>query len=113
MGLLLVLFTAFFWAAVIGGGFYIAIRALRALEQRNGLPARADPQALGSRVARLEDALEQLSAEMERLAEGQQFTHRLLAERHAERHAASGAGSGNADSGTASPSAPASPPPDA
>src|SRR5688500_18836669 len=105
MGLLLVLFTAFFWAAVLGGGFYIAIRALRALERRNGLPARTDPQALGSRVARLEDALEQMSAEMERLAEGQQFTHRLLA----ERHTASGAGSRNPDSGTTPASAPAPP----
>lgn len=86
MAVLFLLLTALFWIAVIGGGFYVAVRALRAFEQRGALPPpRTDAQRLDARVARLEEALEQMSAEMERLAEGQQFTHRLLAERHEHR----------------------------
>lgn len=83
--MLFVLFWALFWIGVIGGGFYLAVRFLRAFETRGALSPRSDPMALAERVRRLEDALESMGAEMERLAEGQQFTHRLLAERHTPR----------------------------
>ena len=86
MGMFFVLFWVLFWIAVIGGGFYLAVRFLRAFESRGTLATpRSDPLALAERVRRLEETLESMSAEMERMAEGQQFTHRLLAERHTPR----------------------------
>ena len=86
MGMLFVLFWALFWIGVIGGGFYLAVRFLRAFEQRGTLGSpRSDPLALSERVRRLEETIESMGAEIERLGEGQQFTHRLLTERQTPR----------------------------
>ena len=108
--MLFVLFWALFWIGVIGGGFYLAVRFLRAFETRGALPSRSDPMALAERVRRLEDAIESMGAEMERLAEGQQFTHRLLSERHTPRGTPTvPPATGAADAGGAAP--PVAPPP--
>jgi hypothetical protein len=66
----------------VGGGgalLYPGLRFVRAAERRG--VDRAELAALRGVVARLEGALERTDAEVERLAEGQQFTTRLLAER--------------------------------
>ena len=66
----------------VGGGgalLYPGLRFVRAAERRG--VDRAELEALRGEVARLEGALERTDAEVERLAEGQQFTTRLLAER--------------------------------
>ena len=81
MAFLLILLYAVFWIAVIGGGFYLAVRALRAFEGRGSVASRADPLALAERVRRLEETIESMGVEMERLTEGQQFTQQLLTER--------------------------------
>lgn len=65
--------------AVIGGGLYLALRFVRAMEQRSMGPA--DGTALRGRVERLEVELERTIAEVERMDEGQRFMQRLLSER--------------------------------
>ncbi len=76
---LLVLIWPLFLLSMLGGGGYLAWRAVRALERRT-TPA-ADVVALQERVEQLEQQLDTQSAELRRLAEGQQFTERLLADR--------------------------------
>lgn len=76
---LLVLIWPLFLLGALGGGGYLAWRAVRALERRNA-PA-TDVLALQERVEQLEQQLDTQSAELRRLAEGQQFTERLLADR--------------------------------
>lgn len=42
------------------------------------------PQELGDRLTRLEQAVDAVAVEVERIAEGQRFTTKLLSERHGE-----------------------------
>jgi len=63
--------------ALLGGGFYLALRFIRAFEQRN-TSSGPELEELRARLARLEDALESTSGEVQRLADAQQFTTRLL-----------------------------------
>lgn len=65
--------------AFLVGALMLGLRAVRALERRGA--ADTELAALGERVKVLEDALEAQSEEMRRLADGVQFTERLLAER--------------------------------
>ncbi len=65
--------------AVVGGGLYLLLRYVRAVEQRNLGPG--DGTALRGRVERLEVELERTIAEVERMEEGQRFMQRLLSER--------------------------------
>jgi hypothetical protein len=68
-----------FWVAVLGGGFYLAIRLVRALEGRNqGAPGIDD---VHKRMAQIEDTLESMNKRVDRISESQEFTTRLLTER--------------------------------
>jgi hypothetical protein len=64
---------------VPGSVFYLALRWIRANERR--LADHNENTALKERVALLEDAVTDLTTQLERLTEGQQFTTRLLEER--------------------------------
>ena len=68
-----------FYVAVIGVPAYFAVRFIRAYERRSRQPpeqANAD-----ARIEALEAQVEQLADELQRLAEGQQFTAKLLEQR--------------------------------
>jgi hypothetical protein len=70
------------WAPTLLGGaaaFYLGLRVVRAFERRAG--ATAEVAALQERVLRLEETVGTLSTELERVAEGSEFTARLLEER--------------------------------
>jgi hypothetical protein len=67
-----------FWVAILGGGGYLLLRVVRALESRSGGGASG---ALADRVRMLEDSMLRIEGQMEELAEAHRFTTRLLAER--------------------------------
>ena len=71
-----VLFFAFFWLVVLGGGFYLAVRLVRAFE--NKAPQVQDDLGIGKRVQLLEEMTERQSAEIEQLTENQRFLESLL-----------------------------------
>jgi len=70
------------WAPYIGLGavaLYVGGRYVRAIERRNtGRTELADVQ---DRLLRLEEAVADVSRDVDRVAEGQSFTTRILAER--------------------------------
>jgi hypothetical protein len=68
-----------FLIAVVGGGGYLALRAIRAFERRG--TSAPEFLALSERVEVLEQQLDAQTADLRRLAEGQQFTERLIADR--------------------------------
>jgi hypothetical protein len=73
------LFPLLFWGAVLGGGFYLAVRLIRALENRStGGPEIDD---LRKRMSLMEDSFEAMNKRVERIGESQDFTTRLLTER--------------------------------
>ena len=76
--LLPMLLGVLFWVAILGGGGYLLLRVVRALEARSGGGASG---ALADRVRALEDALLRMEGQVEELAEAQRFTTRLLTER--------------------------------
>ena len=57
----------------------LAVRFVRTNEQRVGAPRGT--AALEERIARLEQLIEQMSVDLERVAEGQRFTTQVLAGR--------------------------------
>ena len=67
------------WLLMIVGGFYLGLRLVRAFERRAG--ARAEIAQLEERQLRLEESLAAVSERLERVADGQEFTTRLLADR--------------------------------
>lgn len=80
-----VLLPMIFWLAILGGGFYLAARFIRAFEQRGA--NRGELEELRERLRRLEETSESIGTEVQRLDEAQQFTTRLLTERSEEPHA--------------------------
>ena len=78
----LVPFAVFGFPATVA----IAFRWFRHRERMAAGAARHDP-AVEARLARLEQALDGVAIEMERMGEGQRFVTRLLADRAAERGA--------------------------
>jgi len=62
---------------------------LRRLELRLAARPTADP-LIEQRLERIEQAVEAVAVEMERVAEGQRFTAKLLAERAASRAPSAG-----------------------
>lgn len=68
---LVVLLTIAFYAALIGAPIYLGLRFLRAYERRAG--AQGVDQALAARVELLEEEVRRLSAEVERVEDGQRF----------------------------------------
>jgi hypothetical protein len=67
-----------FWVVLLGGGFYLALRFVRAFELRG--VERQELQDLREQVLRLEEAMDAVARDMERLGEEQQFTMKLLSE---------------------------------
>ena len=68
-----------FWVTVLGGGFYLVRRYIRAVEHRG--KDEIDLAELRTRIIALEDALETTRSDVERLEAGQEFTSRLLSAR--------------------------------
>ena len=67
------------WLLLGGAALFLGLRAVRALERRG--TATVDPPALGERVQALEDMVAEQAESLRRIAEGQEFTQRLLMER--------------------------------
>jgi hypothetical protein len=59
---------------------WMILRHREKMTRRDGLPS-ASVTGIEARLARLEDAIDGIALEMERLGEGQRFTAKLLAER--------------------------------
>ncbi len=76
-GLLLVAYAP--WLLGLSGAFYLGLRAVRALERRAG--SRREVEEAQERLLRLEETVAGLSDQMTKLADGQEFTTRLLSER--------------------------------
>jgi hypothetical protein len=68
-----------FWGTVLGGGFYFVRRYVRAVERRTS--QEENVAALQARLATLEELLDGMRADIQRLEAGQEFTARLLTER--------------------------------
>ena len=64
---------------VIGGGVYLVVRYVRAVERRGA--DLGDGPALRERLQRLEEEFGRATEQIARLEEGQQFMQRLLIER--------------------------------
>jgi hypothetical protein len=62
-----------------GGAIYLGLRFVRGSERRG--PSGKELADLTDRVGRLEESLSSMSSEMQRIAEAEQFTTRLLQER--------------------------------
>jgi|GEM_PF-2343030 len=77
--LMLMLLAWFPWLLLGGGVLFLGFRAVRALELRR--TSDSEIATLTARLEGLEDALAAQGEEVRRLAEGQEFTQRLLAER--------------------------------
>jgi hypothetical protein len=72
-----ILFFGLFWIAVIGGAFYLAVRLIRALEQRSTVMPTQDLDMV-KRMQQLEDTIERQSTELQQLTENQQFLESVL-----------------------------------
>jgi hypothetical protein len=68
-----------FWGTVLGGGFYFVRRYVRAVERRAS--QEENLVALQARITTLEELVDGMRTDVERLETGQEFTTRLLAER--------------------------------
>ena len=73
--------TLFGMVAVVSIGVPIARGFARRLER--GAPPNASPDVL-ARLERIEQAIDSIAVEVERISEGQRFTTKLLAERGGE-----------------------------
>jgi hypothetical protein len=73
--------TMFMMVAVVAIGVPLARGFARRLER--GAPPNASPDVL-ARLERMEQAIDSIAVEVERISEGQRFTTKLLAERGGE-----------------------------
>jgi len=76
-GVLLIAYAP--WLLGLSGAFYLGLRAVRALERRAG--SRKELEEVQERLLRLEDTVSGLTDQMTKLADGQEFTTRLLSQR--------------------------------
>ena len=76
---IIALFGVFSTAIVLGLGIPL-VRAYARRQDRAAVLTTADSQ-LDERLARMENAIEAIAVEVERISEGQRFVTRLLAER--------------------------------
>jgi hypothetical protein len=63
-----------------------ALGAQRLTVRRRGLLAAADPALKDDRMRNLEQAIDSIAVEVERVGEGQRFVTKLLTEREPEKH---------------------------
>lgn len=75
---------AFFATIIITSIGIPLIRALAKKWERQAVAPTADMGRIDDRLSRIEQAIDAMSIEVERIAEGQRFTTRLLAERGSE-----------------------------
>lgn len=66
--------------AIVSGAFVSALKIWVNRGHRNALPPRALEQ-IEARLTRMEQAIDSVAVEVERISEGQRFTTKLLAER--------------------------------
>ena len=71
-----------FLAAVLATGAYLGFRYVRAAEGRG---KGSDVEQLRGQVQLLQEAVDSLRADLERVQEGQDFTTRLLSERSSKK----------------------------
>lgn len=69
------------WLVLGGGVLMLGLRGIRAYERRN--VASTETLALSDRVKHLEDLVAEQGEELKRVADGQHFAERLLADRAA------------------------------
>jgi len=73
-----------FWIVILGGGFYLALRFVRALEDRGaggGTAAElAELTELRRRLERMAEGVDGTARRLDAMEEAQEFTTRLLTE---------------------------------
>lgn len=79
MGLWMLVLAFGPWILGLSGGFYLGLRAVRAMERRSS--ARKELDALNERTLRLEESISEVNEKLGRLADSQEFTTRLLADK--------------------------------
>jgi hypothetical protein len=79
---LLVLLAWIPFLAAGGAIFHLALRFVRAAERRSA--TTAELAEVRERLLRVEEAMADMSTDIRRIAEGQQFTARVLEARHRE-----------------------------
>jgi hypothetical protein len=85
-----ILIPAFFFLTVIVLAIGVPlVRARIRREDRMSLLPSADPM-MNDRLSRIEQAIDAMAVEVERISEGQRFVTRVLTERPAERQALPG-----------------------
>ena len=77
--LLMLLITWIPWLLLGGASLFLGFRAVRAFERRGA--AQGELSALRDRLQILEDTVAEQGESLRRLADGQEFTQRLLIER--------------------------------
>lgn len=81
-GLVVFVLGKIIWVALLGAGAYLGFRYVRAQERRGGA---AELEDLRSQVRQLQQMVDGLRGDLDRVQEGQDFTTRLLAERSSKR----------------------------
>lgn len=81
-GLVVLVLGKLVWLALLGTGAYLGFRYVRAQERRSKAIEFDD---LRGQVRQLQDTVEALRSDLDRVQEGQDFTTRLLAERSVKR----------------------------
>jgi len=94
----------FFFTVIVTSIGIPLVRALGRKWERQSTARPPDLTRLDDRLTRIEQAIDAMSVEVERISEGQRFTTRLFAERMQEPPAIAAGGPGNG----AAPPAPAS-----
>lgn len=72
--------------AIVGVGSYAAIKATNRIWAKEKGPSRRELDDVRERLEQLQQSMDSVAVEVERISEGQRFTTKLLAER-AEREA--------------------------
>ncbi len=68
--------------AIVTVGSYASIRATNKIWGKDRGPSRGELDDLRQRLEQLQQSMDSVAVEVERISEGQRFTTRLLAERH-------------------------------
>jgi uncharacterized protein YlxW (UPF0749 family) len=71
-----------FWVGVMGAGVYLGVRYVRAAERRTG---GAELDELRTQIQQLQETVETLRTDVDRVQESQDFTTRLLADRSSKK----------------------------
>jgi len=81
-GFVLFILERLFWVGLAGTGVYLGVRHLRASERRSGA---VEVNELRNQVQQLQETVDTLRSDLDRLQESQDFTTRLLSERSSKR----------------------------